>query len=345
MPKFLSLLGLFLKYRLKSAAFWVGAAVLLLLFGSFALLCPVERPASAQIGLMYDTTDIPLQSACEPLLASDTLYFIYYPPEALPTMQQDVRTGVLHCAYHINPQNDPPITVYENEGAFLTSVTDELVFAAWFETQLPQTTLTIAEKLGLKDQQHIVAEMQRLQVQNSPLTLLLTLNASTAPQPADSSGLVPLLYAVLIPLFLLCCAFSAILAPSRERELMALLQLRCSARPWLPATASALAQVLLFAVLSTLCEVLLLLWGIDAGYAPAARLTLIVLLALLAALIVPIVSRFRPSAVLLLVMMLWAAVSVIFSGAIITPEALGSFSTLKYLSPPWYLLQLMTALS
>lgn len=345
MPKFLSLLSLFLKHRLKSAAFWASAAVLLLLFGSFALLCPVARPASAQIGLMYDAADSALQAACDPLLASDALYFIWYPPEALSAMQQDVRTGVLHCAYRINPQNDPPITVYENEGAFLTPVTDELVFAAWFETQLPQITLRTAEKLGLEHQALIVAEMRRLQAQSSPLTPLLTLNSAAAPQVTGGMSLAPLLYAVLVPLFLLCCAFSAMLAPGRERELAALLRLRCPAHPQLPAAAAALAQILLFAALPAFCEVLLLLLGIDTGYSPAARFALAALLALLAALIVPAVSRFRPSAALLLAMVLWAALSVVFSGAVIAPEAFGSFSALKYLSPPWYLLRLMTALS
>lgn len=344
LPKFLILLGLFLKHRLKSSAFWASAAVLLLLFGSFALLCPVAHPPSAQIGLMYDASDTALQNACEPLLKSDTLYFIWYSTEALPAMQQDVRNGILHCAYYINPQNNPPITVYENEGAFLTPVTDEFIFAAWFETQLPQTVLSISEKLGLKDYALIESEIQRLQAQSRPMMPLLTLNAATTPRPSDS-GLAPLLYAVLIPLFLLCCAFSALLAPARERELTALLRLRCPMHPNVPSAAAALAQILLFATMPALCEMLLVLLKIDTGYTAAARLTLIALLAFLAALMVPIVSHFRPSATLLLAMVLWAAVSVAFSGAIITPEAFGSFSALKYLSPSWHLLRLMTALS
>lgn len=344
LPKFLILLGLFLKHRLKSAAFWASAAVLLLLFGCFALLCPVARPPSAQIGLMYDASDSALQAACEPLLKSDALYFIWYPPEKLSDMQQDVRNGVLHCAYYINSQNNPPLTVYENEGAFLTPVTDELVFAAWFETQLPQTALSISKKLGLKDHELIASEMRRLQAQSSPMMPLLTLNAATAPQ-LSGSGLAPLLYAVLIPMFLLCCAFSAMLAPTRERELIALLRLRCPTHRQLPPTAAALAQILIFATLPSLCEALLVLLKIDTGYAPVARLTLIVLLALLAALVVIVVSCFRPNTMLLLVMVLWAAASVVFSGAIISPEAFGSFSVLKYLSPSWHLLRLMTALS
>lgn len=305
LPKFLILLGLFLKHRLKIAAFWASAAVLLVLFGSFTLLCPVARPPSAQIGLMFDTSDSALQAACEPLLKSDALYFIWYPPEELHAMQQDVRNGVLHCAYYINPQNNPPLTVYKNEVAFLTPVTDELVCAAWFETQLPQTVLSISEKLGLEDHELIASEMQRLQAQNSPMMPLLTLNAATAPQ-ISGSGLAPLLYAVLIPMFLLCCAFSAMLAPARERELTALLRLHCSRHRQLPSAAAALAQILIFATLPSLCEALLVLLRIDTGYAPVARITLIVLLALLAALIVIVVSCFRPNTMLLLVMVLWA---------------------------------------
>ncbi len=345
MRRFLRFFALFLKYRFKSTAFWVSAGMLLLLFGSFALLCPTTQPASAQIGLMYDANDSTLQNACAPLLASDTLRFVHYPPEALASMQRDVRTGVLHCAYSISQTAAPPITVYENDGAFLTPVTDELVFAAWFETQLPKITLSAAEKLNLTDQALILAEMQRLQSESSPMMPVLTLNAAAAPKAENGIGLSPLLYAVLVPLFLLCVVFSALLSKSHERELAALLSLRCPSRPYLPAAAATLAQALLFAALPALCEGLLWLLHIKTGYALTARLTLVCLLALAAALIAPAVSRLRPRPALLLAAVLWAASSVIFSGAILTPEALGHLGALKYLSPPWYLLRLMTALS
>lgn len=345
MRRFLNLMGLFLKRRLKTAVFWVNAAVLLLLFGSFALLCPTARPASAQIGLMYDDADSALKAAYAPLLASDALRFIYYRPEALSDMQRDVRTGALHCAYRIGSDAEPLICVYENEGAFLTPVADELVFAAWFEARLPQTALKTAAKLGLDDQPLITAEMQRLKTQSAPMEPVLTFNAAAPPDTAGGMSLAPLLYAVLIPLFLLCCAFSVLLAPAHERALTALLRLHCPAHPHLPAAAAMLAQAVLFAALPALCEGLLLLLKIETGYSPAARLALIGALALLAALLIPAVSGRRPNAALLLAMVLMSAVSVIFSGALVTPEVFGRFGALKYLSPSWYLLRLMAALS
>lgn len=343
MHQFLRFLILFLKYRLKIAAFWVSGGVLLLLFGSFALLCPVARPASAQIGLMYDPVDSALQAACAPLLESETLRFVHYPPESLLKMQRDVRTGVLHCAYHIDQNAAPPVTVYENDGAFLTPVADELVFAAWFETQLPQITLATAERLNINDHRLILSEMRRLQAENLPLEPALTLNAAVTPKVSDGISFSPLLYAALIPLFLLCVIFSTLLSPRNEQELTALLRLRCPA-PRLPAAAATLAQALLFAALPALCELLLLLLRIETGYSLTARLVLIVVLTLAAMLIAPMVLHLRPSPALLLAAVLWAGVSVIFSGAVISPEALGRFGMLKYLSPSWYLLRLMTAL-
>lgn len=346
MRQFLSLTGLFLKHRLKNAIFWVNMAILLLLFGSFALLCPTARPASAQIGLMYDDTDSVFDTACEPLLASSALRFIYYRPESLSDMQRDVRSGVLHCAYRISGDAVPPITVYESEGAFLTPVTDELVFAAWFEAKLPQTTLDIATGLDLDNQQLILTEMQRLEAQSSPMAPVLTLNSATSTrETVDGMSLAPLLYAVLIPLFLLCCAFSALLAPAHEHALAALLRLHCPTHPHLPAAAAAFAQTVLFAAMPAFCEGLLLILKIETGYSPAARLVLIGALALLATLLLPAISGCRPNAALLLAIVLMAAVSVIFSGALITPENLGRFAVLKYLSPSWYLLRLMAALS
>ncbi len=344
MPKFLNMLGLFLKNQLKSGAFWASLTVLLLLFGSFALLCPQSQPASAKIGLMYGPDDNALQAACAPLLGSDTLHFVYYPPEGLPAMQQDVRAGALHCAYRITKGAHPPITVYENEGAFLTPVTDELVFAAWFETQLPQITLSTAQRLGLYDQQRILTEMQRLQARRIVLEPILTLNAAAAPSASDAISLTPLFYAVLIPLFLLCCAFSALLSPGHEQELVALLKLSCPA-PRIAAAAAALSQILLFAAMPTLCELLLMLLGIKTGYSLSAHFALTGLLAILATILVFMLSRVRSSATLLFIMVLWAACSVVFSGAMISPEVFGAFGLLKYLSPQWYLLRLMTALS
>lgn len=345
MCRFFCLMGLFLKHRLKTTAFWASAAVLLLLFGSFALLCPTAHPASAQIGLMYDDADSALKTACVPLLDSDALKFVYYPPAALSDMQQDVRTGKLHCAYHVENANEPPITVYENEGAFLTPVTDELVFAAWFESQLPQIALETAAGLGLDNQQLIAAEMQRLKAESIPMEAVLTLNTTTAPKTAGGMSLAPLLYAVLIPLFLLCCAFSTLLAPARERALTALLRIHCPAHPYLPAAAAILSQAVLFAALPALCEGFLMLFKIETGYSSAAHLVLIGVLALLATLVIPAMSACRPNAALLLAMVLMAAISVLFSGALITPAVFGRFAALKYLSPSWHLLRLMSVLS
>ncbi len=347
MRHFLRLLVLYLKHRLKTAAFWVSGGMLLLLFGGFALLSPEELPASAPIGLMVDPSDGALQAACAPLLESKALRFVYYPPEALPQMQRDVRAGVLHCAYRIGQNTVPPITVYENDGAFLTPVTDELVFAAWYETQLPQIALATAERLNLTDHAQILTEMRRLQTQSSPIEPALTLNAAVS-KAQDGMTLAPLLYAVLIPLFLLCVLFSALLSRDGEQAVTALLRLGSPASAsGLPAAAAALAQGLLFAALPALCELLLLLLRIDTGYSPTARLALIGLLALSATLLSPAAARLRLGQfpTLLMIALVWAVASVIFSGAILSPEVFGRFGALRYLSPPWYLLRLMAALS
>ena len=347
MRQFFRLLALFLKYRLKTAAFWVSGGLLLLLFGGFALLTPEAQPASARIGLMVDLDDGALRAACAPLLESDALRFVYYPPEALSQMRRDVRTGALHCAYRIDPAAAPPITVYEHDGAFLTPVTDELVFAAWFEAQLPQIALSEAERLNITDPTRILAEMRRLQAQSDPLEPALTLNAAP-PSTKGGMSLAPLLYAVLIPLFLLCVLFSTLLSRGDERAVTALLRLGNPAPAnGLPAAAAALAQALLFAALPALCELLLALLRVETGYSPAARLVLIILLAALAMLLTASAARLRLrlSPALPLIALLWAAASVIFSGAILSPEAFGRLGALRYLSPPWHLLRIMAALS
>lgn len=345
MRRFLRILALFLKYRLKTAAFWVSGGILLLLFGGFALLVPEAQPASARIGLMIDPDDSVLQAAYAPLLESDALRFVYYPPEALSQMQREVRVGTLHCAYRIDPATAPPITVYENDGAFLTPVTDELVFAAWFEAELPQIALTTADQLNITDHARILAEMRRLQAQSDPLEPALTLNAA-APKARDGMSLAPLLYAVLIPLFFLCVLFSALLSRGDERAVTALLRLGTpTPASCLPAVAAALAQALLFAALPALCELLLILLRVETGYPPVARLVLIGLLAAFAVPLTAATARLRPSPALLLIALLWALASVVFSGAVVSPEAFGRLGALRCLSPSWHLLRLMAALS
>ena len=342
MHGFLRLVWLFLKQQVKSAAFVSATMVLLLLFASFALLMPDAQPVSAAIGLMFDSADGELAGACAPLLQSTALQFVYYPPSANIQMQQDVLSGRLHCAYTIDRDLDAPFTVYETPGTFLTPITDELVFSAWFETQLLPLTQALVQGEPAA-QTRIAEEMTRLAQDGKPFGFNLTLNATLAPSSGNSGGLSPLLYAVLIALFLLCFAFSALLKPRGEADLAVLLR-QAAHRPYLPQLAAVIAQMLLYSGVLALCEILLLLLGVDTGYSLAARGTLILLLSVGGALLSFVLSRVRAGSPLLFGLLLWAAVTVIFSGAIVSPEAFGRLGILRYASPAWWLLRLIARL-
>lgn len=342
---FFTLFSIFLKQRLKSNAFRWSSVVLLLLFGSFAVLCPVSHPASAEFGLMYDPADSEISTACEPLLSSSDLKFIFYAPNELDLMQNDLLNGKLHCAYSVDTSTDTPITVYENEGSFLSPVSDELVFAAWFETQITSLTLSLAENLDSQKEQLILSEMQRLEIQGNPLSFELILNTSAVPTKNGNMSLAPLLYAVLIPLFLLCSAFSAMLLSKEENSVITLLRQTCATRRHLPQLAAVCAQSVLFAALLAMCELLLIIFNIDASYSIFARIVLICLLSFGAALMTYLLSHVRPNTFLLFAMVMWAVSSVIFSGAIVDPSVFGRLGTIRYISPSWALLRLMTILS
>lgn len=340
MKNYLTLTAIFIKQQLFGRVFPICAAIFVLLFAAFALLCPENQPISAQIGLIYDSSDPQIQAAFEPLLSSQELRFIYYHPDDESTMRRDIMLNRLHCGYIVSTDEKTPITVLESEGSFLTPATDEMVFAAWFESRLSD----MAPKLygGEKHADLIRETMNRQQLCAKPLSLdLMTDGVLVSEQPHAS--LAELLYAVCAVLCLLCSAFCGMLSRKSEKQTVCLLS--ASAKSRLIPAASATARALLFFLLLCICEGILALLSVADPFSFSARLSAAAVLSVGCALLSQVFSSAKLRPVHLCGLMIWSAAAVLFSGAVVSPEIFGAASALKWLSPSWLLLKMMSAMS
>ncbi|MBP1556830.1 MAG: hypothetical protein J6A76_02835 [Oscillospiraceae bacterium] len=340
MKSYRTLTLLFIKQQLLGRVFPLCAAIFLSLFTAFSLLCPEKQPISAQVGLSYDKSDNELQTALEPLFDSDELRFLYYSPDETDSMRRDIMLGKLHCGYLISDDEKSPITVLENDGSILTPATDEIVFSAWFTARISD----IAPKLygGEKHAELIAEVMQRQSALAKPLTINIEIAKKSAEQQQYPT-LAQLIYAVSISLCLCCAAFCGIFSPKNGRQTVSLLCATASRKSVL--LCMALAQAVMFFALLILCELILAALGVAVPFSIPSRLLAAAVLAVGCAAITHLFANIKPRPVYLCGMIIWSVGSVLFSGAIISPELFGAAEWLKILSPAWLILKFMAVLS
>ena len=337
MKSFLNLTLLFFKSRLLSRAFWAAAAVLLILTAGFSLLCPQPSPSSAEVGLMYDASNAELDALCRQLLTLEEVRFIRYIEEE--QLRSDVISGRLHCGYRINNDRKTPITVFETEASFLTPALDELVFSCWFEADM----LKNAPQL-YKNGQHaelINDTISRSRLENEPFSVNISVNAAASGGEYQHYSLLPIVYAVFIPLLLLCCCFCAMLSPDSERNAVNLISINGNSI----LLAQFFAHQLLFLLLSLICEAVMLALIPQNSFSVLARLLCAVILSFAGAGLFQLFGKIKANSAVLLLIIVWALLSIVFSGAFVSPELFGGLAILKYISPSWLLLRLMGAVT
>lgn len=334
-----TLIFLFIKQQLAERVFLLCAAIFLALFSAFALLCPESRPISAQIGVSFDSNEKELKAAFSPIFDSHRLSFSYYPPAEIENMKRDIMLGKLHCGYLVSTESDIPITVFENDGSILTPATDEIIFSAWFTARIGDIAPTLC---GGRHSELIaeVAEQQRLTAK--PLTVIIE-NAQSPVQSNNYSAVSPLIYAAAVSMSICSSAFCAVLTQNSGRQAMKLL---CSAAgKGRIVFCKAVSQAALYFSLLLICEAVLGLIGAALPFSIAARAAAAAVTAVFCAAVGGIFSAITPSRATICAMMLWSIGSVLFSGALISPELFGKAEWLKLISPAWIVLKLMTALS
>jgi len=337
MKSFLNLTFLFFKSRLLSRAFWAAAAVLLILTAGFSLLCPQPSPSSAEVGLMYDASNQELDALCRQLLTLEEVRFIRYIEEE--RLCADVISGRLHCGYKINNDRKTPITVFETEASFLTPALDELVFSCWFEADMLQNAPQL-----YKDEHHaelINDTISRSRLENEPFSVNISVNAAASGGEYQHYSLLPIVYAVFIPLLLLCCCFCAMLSPDSEKNAVELI----SGSGGSILLARFFAHQLLFLLLSLICEAGMSALILQNSFSVLARLLCAVILSFAGAGLFQLFGKIKANSAILLLMIVWAVLSIVFSGAFVSPELFGGLAILKYISPSWLLLRLMGAVT
>lgn len=355
MRNFLTLFVIFFKNRFKSSSFITASLLLISFVCCFALLCPSPAPASAIVGLIYDETDSLVSRNFEPLLELTEITFIRYPQGSEEQLAYDVIGGRLHIGYSIDMYASAPIKVYETKSSVLAPITDELVFSSWFNAK----TEAIASGLyGGRHSELIQKELYKRQLSDRSLSADITIRSSSSGKSEDFFSLTAVIYAVIIPLLILCSAFCAMLSPSSEHQTVTLLQKSAIIKKLhtndllshhlfsvdvsftIPVARFA-AHAALFFCLMLCCETVIS-FCIVCSYSIAARVIAAAITALLASAVFSTFCRVRATSSVLMLLIMWCAVSIVFSGAVLTPELIPGFGWFRFISPSWLLLQLMT---
>jgi len=337
MKSFFVLFSLFLKSRIFNRSFLSICLAMLLLITGFAILAPDSASPSAKVGIIFENSDQSLYQSCCYLLNLQEMDFIRYHDEQL--LRRDVMSGKLHCGYKLDPIAETPITVFETAGSMLTPVLDELVFSAWFESHMLDST---PELYGSNYSSFIASEIERLGLQSRPLAIDIKINTLSSGKNTDAFSLESVLYSVFVPLILLSATFCALLSPESEKDTLGLLFSNGSRKI---GTAFFSAQAVCFFAVTLAFELMMSLLSISNSFTFAARILSVLLLAAASAAIFCLFLKTKPNTFILFFAVVWAAVSIVFSGAFVSPVIFGSFEPIKYLSPSWLLLRLMTALT
>lgn len=335
MTYFLLLLTARLRVLLRSGGLWITT----LFFLGITLLCgtilPRSQPQAMAVGLVAESQ---MGIATAAHLAENTDYqFIAY--DSREALEQDVITGMVHCGYLLG-SGRKPITGLATSQSYMRPLVDELVLAAWNEAEAPALTQQFLDENRLVG--NAEEQMAALAKTTRPMTVELVTIGQATPITTNHTAVQPLLYAVMISAFLAASILGVTLLDEGEQR--ALRQLAgFSGRPLATHSAGVLAWVLVnLVVLLTADGLVSLLLG-DSAYPLAQRLPMLALLTLMAlvfGLAGSLLRRYAGVVALLLPPAL--LVSILCSGAIISPQLLpGGLSLLRFLSPAWYLLQLL----
>lgn len=342
MRYFLTLYRLRLKASLCSPVIIVTASFFLALTLTFAALLPVRAPAVLSIGVAAQGETA---EAARDILLENGDYTVL-PYTDVKKMRADILSGKLHCGYEIGDEWDfgKPVTVYDTQSSYLRPLLDQLVLSSCFEARLPYMTQEYLEKLGCtgKDAKKLLAE-QRLEANTMTVELRAVGKGSALPENARS--VQPLLYAVLVSLFLAVAVIGVLLVPGAYARAQGQLA-AMSGHRLASMAAPALASLTLYlAVLLAADGALSILWGEGQYYPVMARVTLLPFLAALAALPTLTAGFLRRwAAVITVVIPPWLLVSVVCSGALADPATFPmGLGILRFLSPAWYALRWLAA--
>ncbi len=339
MRYFCTLFRLRCKAGLMSRTFLLTAVCFLALAAVLAVALPDSRQMSLEVGLVAEGERA--ERIVAHLARNEEYRFLRY--SSREQLERAVLTGKLHCGYLLG-DGEPPVTALSTKSAYMRPLIDELVFAAWFEEEMPALAADRLTRNGFSDA-HAYSDFGLLREEVEPMTIILRQSGGQALETLAESSVQPLLYAALVSAFLAISLAAGLLGEGgRDRALRQLAA--ASGHPLATVFAEALSQVLLN--LSALVASDLLLGSLLAhpAYPLHARLTMMTVLAALSALLTALVSLSgKLRAVLPALLPPFLLVSILCSGALVRPELLpAGLGALRFLSPAWYALRLLSLL-
>ncbi|MEM1485740.1 hypothetical protein V6615_12850 [Oscillospiraceae bacterium PP1C4] len=339
MRYFLTLLRMQLKSTLRSPVFLVSTGFFFALTTILAAILPQNEAVSLQAGVLTQT---PAAVQTAELLFENTDYtFVEYTDQ--DTLERDVLKGVLHCGYLLG--DNPSMTALVTDASYMRPLLDEIVLAAYFKTRMPSIASEYLAQNGF-DNAQVQSDYDQLSREATPMTVILQSTGAGDVAALAQSSIQPLLYAVLVSLFLALSLLSVLL--SDEGKARAAKQLAVlTRRPLATAFAPVLVNVLLHSAVLIAADALLSGFVRHSVYTGMARFAALVVLAAVTALLTLGAAPLRRSANVMLYLLPFALlVSILCSGAIVSPSMMpAGLGVLRFFSPAWYALRLITFLS
>ena len=340
MRYFSLLLWLRIKATIHSVGFTVTAIFILGLSATLAVILPQGTGSGLKVGVIAQGTLS--ENIAQQFSQNKDYEIVLYSDRT--EMEQDVMSGQLHCGYLLEDQAEFPVTVLETEGSYMRFLLDELVLSARYEVLAPQMAEEYLMEHG-HDPSNAQEDYLRLSRSEPPLRIQLETTGRASVEDLTEGSLQPLLYAVLISVFVASAILSVLLKGEEEVQIIA--QLRSFGKhPLATFTAPLFAGILLNIIVLLAADLLISHFSGMELYSFEARLGMFILLAAFTALVSPLAARLRRCStvsVILLppVLLLW----ILCSGGIVSPERLPvGLGLLRFLSPAWYALQLLHVL-
>ena len=192
MRYFFTLLRLRIKAGAASRTFLLTAVCFLALSAVLSAALPDSSRMSLEVGLVAEGERAERVTAR--LMQNEDYRFIRYPGQE--AAEQAVLAGKLHCGYLLGAE-EPPIIALSTRSAYMRPLIDEIVFAAWFEEEMPVLAAERLTQNGFSDAQ-AHADFERLREEAEPMTVVLRQSGGRALDTLAESSVQPLLYAALV---------------------------------------------------------------------------------------------------------------------------------------------------
>lgn len=336
----MTLFALKLKTYLLRPFFLAGLAFLAVAMTLLAALVPQSAPLSLTVGIL------PVEEQAQPLAnmiseSSEDYQVVLYEQES--QMRRDILSGKLHCGYLVSLDSDAKIIALETSDSFMRPLIDEMVLSQLFAYQAPM----MAEDF-LNARQYHVQDVQAAYQDAADNSVPMTVEIRTVGEQKEiaqlaSQGIQPLLYAVLVMAFLALALLSSLLSKDQDKQRYLAL---FSGHPVGTAMVSCLAQVLAYLLVLILADVFMNLFVMSAQYTIAGRMALLLFLAVLGLLIQLAGAKVRKAGTVIAILVTpYMLFGILFSGAVISINLLPFWiQPLKFLSPAWYALELLSRL-